>query len=251
MINVMLVDDEYLSRQNLSILLNDQDDIGEILEASDGKQAVELFYDRKPDVVFLDIEMPCLSGIDVAREIGKQCTVIFVTAYDQYAVSAFELNAIDYLLKPYDDDRFFESLARARSHNQGDRPMDYEALGKLFDAMMEERGARYKSQLVIKDTRRIRLVPVEEVNFVLGCGNYVEIYMKDESHILHRETMASIEKQLDPKDFVRIHRSSIVRVSFIRELLLNERGDYRVRLKNDVELTVSRANKYKLMQFIN
>lgn len=250
MLKILVADDELLAQQNLAVLLASRPEVSDIKYAKDGKQTLDIFANFAPDILFLDIEMPGKTGIEVANQIGDKTTIVFVTAYDQYAISAFEINAIDYLLKPYDDNRFNQAFDRAKNHCQLQKRIDYTQLGELFDTMLEERESRFKSRLVIKDLGRIRLVQVDEVNYFLGSGNYVEIHMQDDSSILHRETMASVENQLNPKDFVRIHRSSIVRVSFIKELLPNERGDYKVKLKNDLELTVSRANKFKLLQFI-
>lgn len=245
---VLVVDDEQLARQNLTTLLSQCEETLQVFEARDGKDALKQVAQCKPDIVFLDIEMPGLSGIDVATQISNDCLVVFVTAYDQYAVNAFELNAIDYLLKPYDDERFMRTWEKVKERVIQQPAIDFEQFSKLFDVMMQEREQRYKSRLVVKDPGRIRLLDVAEVNYVQGAGNYVEIHMADGRKLLHRETMNALANQLNPMEFVRVHRSSIVRVSYIKELIPNERGDYCIRLNNDVELTVSRANKHRLLQ---
>lgn len=250
MLKILVADDELLAQQNLAILLESRPEVQQVKYAKDGRQTLALFAQFAPDIVFLDIEMPGKTGIEVANQIGDKTTLVFVTAYDQYAISAFELNAIDYLLKPYDDKRFEQAFERAKSHCQQQHKIDYTELGELFDNMLQEREQRFKSRLVVKDLGRIRLVPIEEVNYFLGSGNYVEIHLQNGTNLLHRETMSSVENQLNPKDFVRIHRSSIVRISDIKELIPNERGDYKVKLKNNLELPVSRANKFKLLQFV-
>lgn len=248
---VLVVDDEQLSQQNLQVLLESHLEITEIATASNGNQALSVYREMQPDLVFLDIEMPGKSGLEVAREIGEECVIVFVTAYDQYAISAFELNAIDYLLKPFDDQRFEKAFERAKFQCQKQsQRINYSELSELFDAMQEEREQRFKSRIVIKDLKRIRLVNVSEVNYILGAGNYVEIHLDNGQHFLHREAMNGIENQLDPRDFIRVHRSSIVRIAYISELLPNERGDYKIRLRNGLELTVSRANKHKLLSFL-
>ncbi|BDX08348.1 LytR/AlgR family response regulator transcription factor [Planctobacterium marinum] len=248
---VLVVDDEQLSQKNLQVLLEGYPEVTDIAFASNGNQAIEVFQSFQPEMVFLDIEMPGKSGLEVAKALGEQAAVVFVTAYDQYAISAFELNAIDYLLKPFDDARFEQAFTRAREQCQKrEQRINFNELGELFDAMQDEREQRYKSRIVIKDLKRIRLVNVCEVNYILGAGNYVEIHLDNGQHFLHREAMNGIENQLNPRDFIRIHRSSIVRISYISELLPNERGDYKIRLKNGLELTVSRANKHKLLSFI-
>lgn len=248
---VLIVDDEQLSQQNLQVLLQNRQEITDIAVASNGTQALTMFREIQPDLVFLDIEMPGKSGLEVAKEIGEQCVVVFVTAYDQYAISAFELNAIDYLLKPFDDMRFEKAFERAKLQCQKQaQRINYSELGELFDAMQEEREQRFKSRIVIKDLKRIRLVNVSDVNYILGAGNYVEIHLNNGQQYLHREAMNGIENQLNPKEFIRVHRSSIVRISYISELLPNERGDYKVKLRNGLELTVSRANKHKVLSFV-
>lgn len=250
MINVLVADDELLSLQNITLLLAGRSEVGQVFEAMDGKQALKQFEQYKPDLVFLDIEMPLMSGLEVARRIGPSCIIIFVTAYDQYAISAFELNAIDYLLKPYDDKRFYKAFERALLNVEEQKRFDYSQLCEMFDYMMEEREQRYKSNLVVKDPGRLRFIEVMDVNYITGSGNYAELHLSDGKVVLHRETMTSLENQLDPRNFVRIHRSSIVRVSYISELLSNDRGDYTIVLKNKVELPVSRGNKFRLQQFM-
>ena len=249
MINVLVVDDEQLARQNLTILLNKRNDIGKIFEAKDGDQAIELAKMHSPDLIFLDIEMPIKNGVEVAKEIMGNAAIVFVTAYDSYAIDAFQLNAIDYLLKPFDDERFNEAIEKALQQIQQPQTVDLNAMFELLNTMKVEGQTRYRSRLVVKDPGKIRLLPVEDVEFVLGSGNYVEIHMENGTQFLHRETMSSIENQLDPMAFIRIHRSSIVNVEFIQEVLHNERGDYRVKMKSGQEIPVSRANKNRLLQF--
>ncbi|GAB3018787.1 LytR/AlgR family response regulator transcription factor [Bowmanella dokdonensis] len=246
MIKVLVADDETLARQTIQLLLKDQKDITTVLEAADGNQALKLFEKEQPQLVFLDIQMPGLTGIQLAERIGDKCMVVFVTAYDQYAITAFELNAIDYLLKPYDDERFYAALNRAKEKLKEQAFGDYRQVGQLIRHMMDERHRQYKTRLVVKDPGRIRLVDVDKVEYILGAGNYAEVHLFDGKSVLHRETLTTLESQLDPSVFVRIHRSSIVRSSSIAELRPNEKGDYSVLLKNGQELTLSRRNKHKL-----
>ncbi|GAB5379448.1 MAG: LytTR family DNA-binding domain-containing protein [Aliiglaciecola sp.] len=249
MMKALVVDDEKLARQNLTILLSKREDVHHVFEAKDGLEAIELAKRYQPDLIYLDIEMPIKNGIEVAEELMGLSAIIFVTAYDNYAIQAFQLNAIDYLLKPYDDERFTKATDKAIRHIGRPNHSDIGALTELLKTMKDERLSRYKSRLVVKDPGKIRLLPVNDVEYVMGSGNYVEIHMQDGTHFLHRETMFSIENQLDPMVFIRVHRSSIVNVSFISELLHNERGDYRVKMKSGKEIPVSRANKNRLLQF--
>ncbi|WP_416307792.1 LytR/AlgR family response regulator transcription factor [Neptunicella sp. SCSIO 80796] len=250
MIKVMVVDDEALARQTILLLLKQQQDIDLILEASDGNQALEVFDHHHPDIVFLDIQMPGQTGIELAEKIADQCVIVFVTAYDQYAITAFEFNAIDYLLKPYDDQRFYTALEKARAKLHEVNTVNYHQVGEIVHHMMEEQGRRFKTRLVVKDPGRIRLVDVCDVDYIVGAGNYAEIHLREGKTILHRETLTTLENQLDPNEFIRIHRSSIVRRSFVTELRPNEKGDYTVILKNGEQLTLSRRNRHKLDELI-
>lgn len=252
MIKVLVVDDEKLSLQNVTFLLHKHEDVDKVFEAFNGNQALDLFERHKPDIAFLDIEMPGASGLEIAKKIGHQCVIVFVTAYDQYAISAFEYNAIDYLLKPYEDERFHQAFERAKKRvREGGNVINYQNLSELFDHIMSERELRFKSRLVIKDSGRVRFADVSDINYITGSGNYAELHLNNGDALLHRESMTALENQLDPKVFVRIHRSTIVRVSYINVVLTNERGDYRVSLKDGVVLTVSRGNKYRLQHLLN
>jgi two-component system, LytTR family, response regulator len=250
MIKVLIADDETLARKTIALLLKDQQDIGEILQAANGNQALSLYQAEKPELIFLDIQMPGLTGIQLAEKVDPQCVIIFVTAYDQYAITAFELNAIDYLLKPYDDERFYRALDKARVRLREHQFGDYRQVGQLIRHMLDEQHRQYKSRLVIKDPGRIRLIEVEQVDYILGAGNYAEVHLFDGKSVLHRETLTSLEQQLDPEVFVRIHRSSIVRRSSICELRPNDKGDYSVILKSGQQLTLSRRNKHKLEELL-
>lgn len=249
--DVLIVDDETLARRNIKHLLQLQDDISNIWEASDGQEAIDLANQHKPDIIFLDIQMPGKSGLQVAELLPPDCLVIFATAYDQYAISAFELNAIDYLLKPFDDERFNDALNRARQQIKDEQIPDIKMVSQLINLMRQEEDHKYKSRLVIKDPGRIRLIDVTDINFIAGAGNYAEIHLFDKQIILHRETLSSLEEQLNPDDFIRIHRSTIVRRSSISELKATEKGDYLVLLKSGDSLTLSRRNKAKLAELLN
>lgn len=246
MLNILIADDEYLARETIKLLLKEQDDVAVIYEAEDGNQALSMATEHKPDVIFLDIEMPGISGIQVAKHIPKECIIIFATAYNEHAVEAFELNAIDYILKPFDDERFAKALAKVREKINEQSHDDYSKLGDIIQKMMGEQPKTYRERLVIRDPGRIRLIDVSQINFITGAGNYAEIHLLDSKQILHRETLSALEEQLDPQEFVRIHRSSIVRRSSISELRPNDKGDYSVVLQSGEILTLSRRNRAKL-----
>lgn len=246
MLNILIADDEKLARETIKLLLKESPDIGQIWEAEDGAQAKALANQHLPDLVFLDIEMPLVNGIEVAKHLPARTVVVFVTAYDEYAVAAFELSAVDYLLKPYDDERFHTALQRARKNIQEHKARDYAQISDMIKEIMSSQHKQYRERLVIRDPGRIRLIDVQNILYIAGAGNYAEIHLDDNKCVLHRETLTVLEEQLDPQDFVRIHRSTIVRRSFISELRPNEKGDYSVILNNGDVLTLSRRNRAKL-----
>lgn len=246
MLNILIADDESLARETLKMLLSEQADVDQVLEAEDGCQALALIQAHQPHIVILDIEMPGMNGLEVASRLPDEAVVIFATAYNEFAVNAFELNAIDYLLKPFEDDRFFKALDRARQRVSDEHTQDYARISDMIQQMLAEQHKPYRDRLVIRDPGRIRLVDVDQIEFITGAGNYAEIHLKDGKHVLHRETLSTLETQLDPAQFVRIHRSSIVRRSCISELRPNDKGDYSVILHNGEVLTLSRRNRAKL-----
>lgn len=246
MLRILIADDEPLARETIKMLLKEQPDIDEVFEAPDGNEALRLAAELTPDIIFLDIEMPGINGIELAKELPPQCVVIFATAYNEHAVAAFELNAIDYLLKPFDDDRFYTALDRARTRLKEEQQEDYGKISDIIQQMLADQHKSYRDRLVIRDPGRIRLVDVDNIVFIAGAGNYAEIHLNDGKQVLHRETLSALEEQLDPAVFVRIHRSSIVRRSAITELRPNDKGDYSVILQNGEVLTLSRRNRAKL-----
>ncbi|MFT6899270.1 MAG: two-component system LytT family response regulator [Paraglaciecola sp.] len=246
MLRVLIVDDETLSRETIKLLIAEQSDPCEILEAQDGNQALAMTIRYQPQLIFLDIEMPGMSGIELAKQLPEKCVVIFVTAYNEYAVMAFELNAIDYLLKPYDDERFTQAFVKAKQQIAENFTQQYAHIAELMHKMRVEQHKIYRKRLVIKDLGRIRLIDVSQVEYISGAGNYAEIHLSEGGQVLHRETLTNLEAQLDPDVFVRIHRSSIVRKSDIKELKINDSGDYTVILTCGKALAMSRGNYDKL-----
>jgi two-component system LytT family response regulator len=251
MINVLVADDEYLARETIKLLLRDQPDIGQVIEAEDGRKALKMCQQFKPELMVLDIQMPGYTGIELMDKLPDNIVVIFATAYDQYAINGFDLNAIDYLLKPFDDERFFNALDKARQQINAKKITNFKEIGLFIQHLTEQQDQKYKTRLVVKEPGRIKLIDVEQINYISGAGNYADVYLLNDKHILHRETLTSLETQLDPKEFVRIHRSSIIRTSSVAELRANENGDYTVILKSGHKLTLSRRNKDKLDEIIN
>lgn len=247
LIRVLLVDDESLAREMLREMLQDDPQVIIVGESCNGREAVEAIRIHSPDLVFLDVQMPELGGFEVLEALGKDIPrVIFVTAYDQYAVRAFEVHALDYLLKPFDQERFDISWQRARTQVLRDREggTDQRILALLEEMKV---GNKYLERLVIKANGRIYFLETSEIDWIEAEGNYVSVHSAKKSHLL-RETISSLEAQLDPKKFLRIHRSAIVRIDRIQELQPWFHGEYRILLQNGTQLTLSRNYREKLQE---
>ena len=247
-IRVLIVDDEPLARERLRKLLDKEPEIELLGECSDGAAAVEAIRRQSPDVVFLDVQMPELDGFGVlARISGVQMpAVIFSTAHDQFALKAFEVHAVDYLLKPFDKDRFQTALRRAidqvRRRQTGDLSQRLSAL--LADVRPDAK-AKYLERIAVKSSGRVIFVKVDDIDWIEAADNYVSLHVGAEEH-LHRETMAALETQLPPEKFMRISRSSIVNMDRIKELQPLFHGEYTVILRNGAKLTLSRSYRDKL-----
>jgi two-component system LytT family response regulator len=251
MLKVLIADDERIARDIIALLLSRQTGIETIEEARDGAQVLEKVQQSRPDIIFMDIQMPGTTGIQLAKLLDPSIVIVFVTAYDEFALAAFELNATDYLLKPFEDKRFFTAWERAKKKVLEKVKTDYVKLAELVSHMKDGIQKNHKSRLLVKEPGRIKLIDVEQINFITGAGNYVELHLFDDKVILHRETLTVLEGQLDPALFIRIHRSSIVRLSSLQELQSNDNGDYTVVLKSGDILTLSRSNKIKLNELLN
>lgn len=245
-IKVLVADDEPLARERLSGLLSQEPDIEVVGEARDGEEAVTAIHDDSPDLVFLDVQMPQMSGFDVIEAVGtdKMPLVIFVTAYDQHALKAFQVRALDYLLKPFDRERFKDALGRARKQLERDENGD---LGRRLLALVKDlrRDQPKSDRLVVKSGGRLFFLRTDEIDWVEAAGNYVRLHVGPGSHLL-RETMNAIEGRLDPEKFFRIHRSRIVNMERIQELQPWLNGEYAVLLRTGTRLTLSRGYREKL-----
>lgn len=247
LIRVLLVDDESLAREMLREMLQNDPQVTIVGESCNGREALDAIRTHSPDLIFLDVQMPELGGFEVLEALGKEIPgVIFVTAYDQYAVRAFEVHALDYLLKPFDQERFDISWQRARTQILRDRNGGTD---QRILALLEEMkaGNKYLERLVIKASGRIYFLETTEIDWIEAEGNYVSVHSAKKSHLL-RETISSLEAQLDPKKFLRIHRSSIVRIDRIQELQPWFHGEYRIILQNGTQLTLSRNYRDKLQE---
>ena len=245
-IRTMVVDDEPMARERLVGLLGQEKDIELIGECADGSQAISAIQSHQPDLVFLDVQMPACDGFGVIQHVGadRMPAVVFVTAYDEYALKAFEVHAIDYLLKPFGRDRFQQTLQHARAHVERRRAGD---LGKRLMALVQDikPEPQRMDRLVVKSGGRVFFLRTDDIEWVEAAGNYVRLHLAADSH-LFRETMNNMESRLDGQRFVRIHRSRIVNTDRIKELQPWFNGEYVVVLHNGTRLTLSRGYREKL-----
>jgi len=252
-IRTLIVDDEPLARRNLRLLLEKDPQIEILDECRNGREAVHAVKSLSPDLIFLDIQMPEMDGFDVLASVRAERiqAIIFVTAFDQYALKAFEVHALDYLLKPFNDARFQRALDQAKAQ------IEQRALNKVSRkllALLEDRESKreqraphqtYLTRLMIKLASRVVLLKVNEIDWIEADGNYAKLHVGSKSHLL-REKMHDLETQLNPERFVRIHRSIIVNLDRIKELHPHFNGDYIVVLDNGVQLKLSRSRREHL-----
>ena len=266
-IRVLVVDDEPLARMRIEDLLAHEEGAVVVGSATNGIEAVERIRTLKPDLVFLDVQMPGKTGIEVVREIGAEQmpATIFVTAYDHFAVQAFDVAAVDYLVKPFDDERFEQAFRRARRH------VELEEMGELRERLLAvldqgPRGGgsggtgdgahapappaprndeRYLERIAVEMRGKVRVVPVAQIEYITASGPYVELHTNERAYLI-REAIQTLEHRLDPNRFLRIHRSIIVRVDLIDTFHRGAGGDYEVQLKSGVRLRVSRSRREEL-----
>jgi len=247
-LRALIVDDEPLARERVASLLAAEPDMEIAGQCRDGREAIEAILHLNPDIVFLDIQMPGADGFEVIKAVGpdRMPIVIFVTAYDQHALRAFEVRALDYLLKPFDRERFQETLGRARSQIEGRESGD---LGRRLLALVQDirPGSPKTERLVVKSGGKLFFLRTDEIDWIEASGNYVRVHVGNDSHLL-RETMASLEAKLDPNVFFRIHRSRIVNMERIKEMQPWFNGEYVVMLTTGVRLTLSRGYREKLQE---
>jgi two-component system LytT family response regulator len=246
-IRTLIVDDEPLARDRLRSLLEREAGLELIGECGDGKEALEVIRRERPDLVFLDIQMPELDGFDLLAELGpgESPAIVFVTAYDQFAIKAFEVHALDYLLKPFDDERCAAAVGRARWWlQQKGRSEEFQAkLSALLEDMRPEHAPA--DRLAVRSSGRVVLVRIPEIDWIEAADNYVNLHVAAQSHLL-RETMNSLEQRLPPNQFVRISRSTIVNLDRIKELQPLFHGEYAVILRDGTRVTLSRGYREKL-----
>jgi two-component system, LytTR family, response regulator len=251
-VRVLVVDDERLARQSLLALLGADPEVQVVGECASGPQAVEALRQHPVDVLFLDVEMAGLDGFQVLHEVGPHLTaaVIFVTAYDTYALKAFEVHALDYLLKPFDDERFTRVLTRAKQHVRNGR---IQTVARQLAGLLGSPAApapppappRYLERLVLKDVGRVAFLDVDKVDWLEAEDYYIQVHASGQTHLL-RQPLRELEAQLDPRRFVRIHRSTIVNVERVKELRPLFHGEYHVILQDGHQLKLSRGYRARL-----
>jgi two-component system LytT family response regulator len=247
-IRTMVIDDEPLARERIVGLLQQEQDIELVGECADGAQAVSAIQQQSPDLVFLDVQMPACDGFNIIQQVGpdRMPAVVFVTAYDEYALRAFEVHAIDYLLKPFGRDRFQQTLKHAREHLERRRAGD---LGRRLLALVQDVKPEPPKldRVVVKSGGRVFFLRTDQIDWIEAAGNYVRLHLSDNAH-LFRETMNNMEARLDAGRFVRIHRSRIVNTDRIKELQPWFNGEYVVVLQNGSRLPLSRGCREKLQE---
>ena len=258
MIRALLVDDEELARRGLTLRLSDFPDIEVCGNCRNGQEALEAVARQKPDVVFLDIQMPGMDGFDVVRKLaGRDMpAIIFVTAYDQFALKAFEAHAMDYLLKPINAIRLEEAIERLRNALQiKQAPKERQKLLDLvcrlsgkeltLDQALEDSAGKYPTRLELREGTGVIFIEVTDVDWIDAAGDYMCLHASGDTHVI-RTTMKRFEEQLDPENFVRIHRSTLVNWNRVVSVQPHKNGDYNVGLKNGGTLRMSRTYAQKL-----
>ena len=245
----LIVDDEPLARRGVALRLQRFRDIEIVGECGDGSSAVEKILELSPDVVFLDVQMPGMDGFEVLRALPSENLplVIFLTAYEQHAVRAFEVHALDYLLKPVDDERFNRAVERGRRVQETDSRIQ---MADRIMRMLEANSKKYVSRFPVRAGSRIQIVLTDDIEWIAAAGDYAELHGSGRSHLL-RESMNSLEQKLDPTQFLRIHRSRIVRAGRIRELRAIDNREYLVKLSDGSEHRSSRTYADRLDNWLS
>lgn len=243
----IIIDDEQLARDIVKKYLEDHTDIEIVAECSNGFEGVKAIHDLKPDLVFLDIQMPKLTGFEMLEILDYKPQIIFATAYDEFAIKAFEHNAIDYLLKPFSKERFNQSIAKAKSQSltSSKKSDDIKSINEFRDEQEDS-----IDRIVVKQNHKIIVIPVDDIKYLEAQDDYVMIYTKD-ARYMKQKTMKYFESHLPASDFVRIHRAYIAKVSEIEELQRYEKDSHIVKLKSGEKLKVSKSGYQNLKEILN
>jgi two-component system LytT family response regulator len=249
-IRTLIVDDEPLARRNIWLLLNGDPDIEIVADVASGREALDVIKESAPDLMFLDIQMPEMSGFEMLANIGNAPipVTVFVTAFDQFALNAFEVHAVDYLLKPFSDERFEKALRQAKCQveNLDVGKLGHSLFSLLADYQSTQSGGTQPTpklkRIMVKSAGRIQFLNTEDIDWIGADDYYVQIHIGKKSYLI-RETISDLERQLDPNMFVRVHRSSIVNITRIKELHPHFNGDFMVVLNDGTELKLSRSRR--------
>lgn len=247
--SALIVDDEPFARASLRTLLEREPDEITIFEAKNGHEATSLILNTRPDVVFLDVQMPEMNGFDVVRQVGAAAMpeVVFVTAHDRFAIQAFEINALDYLLKPVSEERFAEALKRTRSHlRRGGE--ESERIVSLLQTLASP--PKTLKRIAVRSAGKTRFVDLEDVLWIQAAENYVQLHTATSRHLVHA-TIQSMLGRLDPEVFVRIHRSAIVNVNHITQIETGAQGDYVLTLENGFCIESSRTYSEVIRKWVS
>lgn len=245
----LIVDDEPLARDRIREMLKGDGEIEIIGEARNGQEAIEAITTHRPDLVFLDVQMPDMDGFEVLKnlKVKRMPQIIFVTAYDQYAIHAFDVHAVDYLMKPFDRRRFAEAIDHAKNLMNRTSTPDTDRIMTMLEGL--KAGSKYLERFAIKNGETVLFIRAEDVDSIEAEGNYVRLNLANCSYLL-RDTLNNIESQIDARTFVRIHRRTIVNMNRVKELQTWSRGEYRVVLHNGAHYSLSRSYRQHFDNFI-
>lgn len=251
MIQALIVDDEYLARQRVAKLLETHSEIKIIDEAKNGALAVEKINLKEPDLIFLDVQMPDFDGFEVIRRINPKHTpyIVFTTAYDSYAIQAFDVHALDYLLKPIDEDRFNESIQKILRHFEVQKNSAFNKKLMRLVKEFDRPNTRFIDNITLTNRGWEHDIELNEVLYIEANGNYVNLHTTSKTH-LFRSTMNTLSNQLNPEDFLRIHRSIIVNRRFIKKCNYLNNNEYEFTMKNGKTLLSGRSYRQEIMQYL-
>ncbi|HKP73442.1 MAG TPA: response regulator [Pyrinomonadaceae bacterium] len=249
-IRALIVDDEPIAREGVRVQLARDARVEIVAECGNGLEAVEAIRELSPDLVFLDVQMPGMDGFEVVAAVGAEAmpAVVFVTAYDKYALRAFDVSAVDYLLKPFDAERFQKAFQRAKDQLQ---KRDVDSVNRTLRRLLEniQPARKYLERFVVKSAGRIFFLQASEIDWIEASDNYVSLHAGRESHLI-RETLTALESKLNPADFIRIRHSAIVNVKRIKELQPLFKGEYQILLHNGAKLTTSRRYRGRIADLL-
>ena len=246
-IKIVIIDDEKLAREIVKTYLRKYENVEIAAECSNGFDALKQISELKPELIFLDIQMPKITGFEMLEVLEDPPVIIFTTAFDQYALKAFEVNATDYLLKPFSQDRFDEAMQKATKllANKNDYNKKLSELSKALDKKEE-----FIERVVVKNGQKITIVPTDDIKYIEAQDDYTMLYT-EKGNLLKQKTMKYFEENLDPKDFIRVHRSYFAKVSFIKQIELFEKESYKVILHDGTKLPVSKSGYQKLKDILS